>query len=59
MERKGRSRKQLCNQIREKSETHAIPGLAMKLGMIPCFIPTLLAVYLNRIALSAILSAEV
>lgn len=34
-------------------------GLAMKLGMMPCFIPTLLAMYLNRIALSAIFSAEV
>ena len=31
----------------------------MKLGIIPCFIPTLLAVYLNSIALSAILKAEV
>lgn len=34
-------------------------GLAMKLGVTPCFIPRLLATYLNRIALSAILSADV
>lgn len=34
-------------------------GLAIKLGMIPCVMPTLFAVYLNKIALSAILRAEV
>jgi len=34
-------------------------GLAIKLGITPCFIPTLLAVYLNNIALSAILRAVV
>ena len=34
-------------------------GLAIKLGIIPCFIPTLFAVYLNKIALSAILKADV
>lgn len=32
-------------------------GLAIKLGVIPCFMPTLLAKNLNRIALSAILRA--
>ena len=34
-------------------------GFAIKLGIMPCVIPTLLAVYLNRIALSAILRAVV
>ena len=39
---------------------HTFPhGLAIKLGMIPCVMPTLFAVYLNKIALSAILRAEV
>lgn len=34
-------------------------GLAIKLGITPCFMPMLLAANLNRIALSAIRRAEV
>jgi hypothetical protein len=34
-------------------------GLAMKLGITPCFMPILLATYLYNIALSAIRRAEV
>ena len=34
-------------------------GLAMKLGVIPCFIPMLFVRYLNRMALSAMRCAVV
>lgn len=45
----------------KRSEDRLTPfqGLAMKLGITPCFMPIDFAVYLNKMALSAILSAEV
>jgi hypothetical protein len=53
-------RHQLRAEHMENVSKHTFPhGLAMKLGTTPCFIPILLAAYLNKIALSAIFSAEV
>lgn len=46
-------------KVEERRELTPPHGLAMKLGIIPCFMPTLFAMYLNKMALSAIFSAVV
>ena len=47
-----------CQKIWDKSLTFP-HGLAMKLGVTPCFMPILLATYLYNTALSAIRRADV
>lgn len=51
--------KRLTGGKRQMAGRTPAQGLAIKLGMTPLFIPTLLAINLKRVALSAILAAVV